>query len=91
MPCQYAWNDLSAVYSHPEVFGQELTEWDGETAEELAGCMLYRRRSWRGILPVNHLAQWALTHKVTDAASCLALPVAFLLHATHTQKTVCFV
>ena len=65
---QFVW-----FFSNPEVFGKELAGWDDETAEGLAGCMIYRRRSWKGILPTNHLAQCAASHQVTQTVHCNSL------------------
>lgn len=54
--------------SNLEVFGDELAADSNLTGQELAECMVYKRRSWSGILPMNYLAQWAAEKKVTFAA-----------------------
>ena len=53
-----------AVCSNLGVFGQELADDSELTGEELVECLVYKRRSWNGILPVNYLAQWASDRKV---------------------------
>jgi len=34
------------------------------TGEDLAECMIYKKRSWKGVLPVTHLAHWASDKQV---------------------------
>ena len=56
---------LHVCCSNLAVFGDALGSADVFSGEDLAECMIYRRRSWKGILPVSHLAQWALDRQVT--------------------------
>lgn len=50
--------------SNLDVFGNELATDSELTGEELAECMIYKRRSWNGVLPVSFLAQWAADRKL---------------------------
>lgn len=54
--------------------------------------MIYKKRSWKGILPVTHLAQWALDKQVSSPqnwsqplalSDCLCYPSQSLMHSTH--------
>ena len=67
--------------SNLDVFGGELRSNNGFTGTDLAECMIYRRRTWQGILPVNHLAQWALSNKVSQHSSvcCMRASLQLLL------------
>ncbi|DBA88593.1 TPA: hypothetical protein ACH3X1_004241 [Trebouxia sp. C0004] len=51
--------------SNLAVFGEALGSAEAFSGEDLAECMIYRRRSWKGVLPVSHLAQWALDRQVS--------------------------
>ena len=59
--------------SNLDVFGGELRSNNGFTGTDLAECMIYRRRTWQGILPVNHLAQWALSKQVSRHAHAFCM------------------
>ncbi|KAL0018187.1 hypothetical protein WJX77_009722 [Trebouxia sp. C0004] len=50
--------------SNLAVFGEALGSAEAFSGEDLAECMIYRRRSWKGVLPVSHLAQWALDRQL---------------------------
>lgn len=81
----------ASVCSNLEVFGSEVGEWDDETGESLAGCMLYRRRTWKGILPVNHLNRWAQAHQVLHAYKELSLLLPILTCLANSSCTLCLI
>lgn len=60
--------------SNLALFGESLGSAEAFSGEDLAECMIYRRRSWKGVLPVSHLAQWALERQVSrrQDSDCLS-------------------
>jgi len=74
---------LRVCCSNLAVFGEALGSAEAFSGEDLAECMIYRRRSWKGVLPVSHLAQWALDRQVShrqdsDCPACIEMLGTFI-------------
>lgn len=84
--------------SNLAVFGEALGSAEAFSGEDLAECMIYRRRSWKGILPVSHLAQWALDRQVSHRqaltasafAACIEMLGIFISAAQYTAMSAAF-
>ena len=62
---EYLLITVVCICSNLGVFGEVLGSITGFTGEDMAECMMYRKRTWKGVLPVNHLAQWAADKQVS--------------------------